>query len=205
MLLKHNKYEKKHFIFFSYIFLFACNGKNVHIEEVELSVDHEIRVEMPSVDSTLITISDPFYRISQDKEELDNWKMEVRDNGSEYYYNLLVSYYDEQPKLSDELVELIEIMITRHNDKSEYRLDYYCTVSKNEVKNKKVIMKKAINYLEQIIQMEGAKSFHSVQARNELSDIYRKGIYVKQDTILANYLESGGCNLDSIKHARNFK
>jgi hypothetical protein len=132
---------------------------------------------------------------------LREWQKKVYDDGDEYYYDQLVYYYDEHSELRDEMIKYTEIMINKVDNNDLYILSYYKYVVESKHSDKVVLMKKIIKYLWSLLKSKNR--YVNFQARNFLSEIYKDGIYVEKDSIIAKYLEDGGCNLDSIIRTRS--
>lgn len=134
---------------------------------------------------------------------LQKWKDEVSKNGNEYFYNQLFLYYGDHPDKEEEMIYYTQIMIDKSKRKESFMLLYYIYVEASRSPSKNKLMTKAINYLNILAKQED--DLESVQARPILANIFREGVYVNRDTIIANYLDKGGRNMDSIFHARGLQ
>ncbi|GHV18591.1 hypothetical protein FACS1894169_15370 [Bacteroidia bacterium] len=88
------------------------NGPNVDIpdsceKENTLSISPDLNYAKPKNDSIL-----------------NKWQKKVSDDGDEYYYDQLVYYYDEHPKLRDKMIKYTEIMINKVDNNDLYILSY---------------------------------------------------------------------------------
>lgn len=163
------------------------------------SLSNEDSIEMYKRDSVILISSD--LRENPPSEiTLKRWKEKVKKEADDYYYTQLIFYYSENPQLIDEMIEYSEIMINKSKKNAVYIIDYYDYVKNSNSQQKDKLMVKAIEYLEKLLKTEGYTAF---QAKVRLSELYREGIYVKKDTIVANYLKNGGIRLDSIIQARS--
>jgi len=139
------------------------------------------------------------YRNPKDKATLKEWQQLVVEKGSEYFYDHLSNYYSENPHLQDEMIKYSEIMITKYKKSDGYITDFYDYVKDSKSAQKGKLMIRAIKYLKESLK-NGEDPLGNVGDR--LSELYREGIYVKKDTVIADYLYSGGRNLDSIIQVR---
>lgn len=117
---------------------------------------------------------------------LEMWKEKVRKEGDPYYYEQLDNYYSEHKDSQNEIIKFTEIMINKHRNNKIYLYDFFIHVKGSNSKNKAKLMQKAIGYLKRITS---GNDIMSIQAKYELAQIYREGIYVKKDTIKAEYYE----------------
>ena len=133
--------------------------------------------------------------------DLKEWKKWVREKASIYHYNLLENYFANHPDPHDEMLEYTPIIIDEHGIGGAPSLAYYSYVEESNSPDKDKLMVKAIGYLEELAKEED--DITTVQARGFLARVYRDGVYVPRDTVIADYFGSGGRNVDSIKQARS--
>jgi len=193
--------QKLYYIFFFLITIISCTAetKKDYNNEEKCTDDRSLNKSI---------IQDSIYYITPNVNlgryegyaTLEEWKKNVREHSDVDCYMQLIIYYSEYPNDQDEMIELAEIMIKTKDKNEPYILDYYDYVKRSKKSNKIQLINRAIKYLKTISSRND--DIFSVQARSSLSELFNEGIWVKRDTIIADYLYNGGLKLDSIIQAR---
>lgn len=146
------------------------------------------------------------------RESIKRWKKKVLEEGDSYSYDQLSMYYFDEKNVIKKGIPLkyIEAMIRKRHEPLDipYKVEYFDYVYKSEVRNKAQLMTKAIKLMKGIARYETKYDINILNAKVNLSRVYREGIYVKRDTVIANYLyrnSDKNTNLDSIIKARNYR
>ena len=129
-------------------------------------------------------------------DTLKQWQQRVVEQGDADAFSDLTLYYDDDINLNrkQELIPYILIMAERYDNTDAYLL-YYNYIVESDSVDKNII--KAVTYLK--VAAQSKTPLVSELARSELAALYREGKYfIKKDTIIADYLERGGQNIDSI-------
>ncbi|MDR0232144.1 MAG: hypothetical protein LBI82_08510 [Dysgonamonadaceae bacterium] len=157
-------------------------------------------------DTAVLRIS-PDLNLGYPKDEatLKMWQQKVLKDADKYFYKQLLFYYSDNPHLQDEMIKYSEAMIKRHKENGIYILDYYDYVKDSKSTQKNKLMIRAINSLKELLKRNDEVDITLVEVGVTLSELYREGIYVKRDTVIADYLYAGGRNLDSIIQVRKYE
>lgn len=146
------------------------------------------------------------------KESIKRWKKKVLEEGDNYSYDQLSMYYFDKKDVVKKGIPLkyIEAMIRKRHKSQNYlyKSEYFYYLDNSNIVNKKRLMVKSIKYLKDIISSKDVDEITVTRAKDDLANVYREGIYVKRDTVIANYLyrnSDKNTNLDSIIKARNYK
>ncbi len=138
--------------------------------------------------------------IPKDEAALKEWQRKVVEEADEFYYDRLASYYANNPHLQDEMIKYSEIMIKKTQRNGTFILFFYDYVEQSTSLKKDRLMARAIKYLNDLSKQN--EGILTLMARSRLSQLYREGIYLPKDTVIAEYLYKGGGNLDSIIQTR---
>ncbi len=187
---------------------FSCanNAKKVENEKCSENVSLLKDASKEKKDSSVIRYSftpDINNGNPVDEATLRRWQQKVIEEADAYYYDQLASYYINNPHLQDEMIKYSEIMVRRKNPNDTYILEFYKYVKQSKTPRKEKLMIKVIKRLKDLSERD--EVFFSLMARSKLSELYREGIYLPKDTVIAEYLYKGGGNLDSIIQVRKGK
>ncbi len=138
-----------------------------------------------------------------DEATLRRWQQKVIKEADSHYYYQLASYYADNPHLQDEMIKYSEVMIKKTQQNGTFVLFFYDYVEQSTSPKKGQLMARAIKYLNGLSKED--EDLLTLMARGRLSQLYREGIYLPKDTVIAEYLYKGGGNLDSIIQARKGK
>ena len=193
-----------------FVVFIACTNK-VKVEEkgkqqVQVAVDSVLEKEEEEAEGHISGGEEPYY--PETEEALKRCQRRVREEGDMICYDGLVIYYIKNPHLEDEMIGYSEIMIKKKKRNEPYIMEYYEYIKKSKIENKNELMNRAIKYMKEMLKRKeelGEGDFYYILTRSVLSDIYREGIYVPRDTVIAEYLDVGGNNLDSIIRARQVR
>ena len=197
-----------------FVVFIACTNK-VKVEEkenqqVQVAVDSVLEKEEEEAEGHISGGEEPYY--PETEEALKRCQRRVREEGDAISYWGLTVYYADNPHLEDEMIGYTEIMIKKKERNESYIMYYYEYVEQSKSENKTELMKRAIKYMKEMLKreekLENKNEGFFYLARKVLSNIYREGTYVPKDTVIAEYLDAGGNNLDSIiriRQVRNLK
>ncbi|MEA4917663.1 hypothetical protein [Proteiniphilum sp.] len=205
---------KKISILLSFFIVFISCANKVKEEEKEEEKVEETGKQQIAVDTVseekyqeISGVGEPYY--PKTEEALKRCQRRVREEGDAISYDGLVSYYAENPHLEDEMIGYTEIMIKKKERNEPYIMYYYEYVEQSKSENKTELMKRAIKYMKEMLKreekLENKNEGFFYLARKVLSNIYREGTYVPRDTVIAEYLDAGGNNLDSIIRVRQVR
>lgn len=191
--------------------IYSCENKNRKKDKLEaFCIDYdtiEVVYDTSYLDEGVHrTISAGTQVDSVSDDTLREWQRKVREEGDYNAYQKLFFYYgDLLIDRQDEMIEYSEYMINKQEDNDEYKYLFYFYVKNcNKLKNKK-LREKSIQYLKDIASKEDGIASYGFDGRIALIHLYEGGIYVRRDTVISNYLEKGGRNIDSIFHARGLQ
>lgn len=146
------------------------------------------------------------------EEKLKKWKKKVLEEADGYSYDkLMMIYFNINDNKKNGIpIKYIEAMINKGSptQRIRYKVDYFDYVYRSEIPNKRQLMKKAIKYMKEAAKCETTYDINILNAKINLSKVYREGIYVKRDTVIADYLYDNSdkiTDLDSIIKVRNYK
>lgn len=180
-------------VFVSILFIILSCSNRTKERGVSLSTSDsskKMELKKDSIQRRISVSPDLNFGYPGNNATLEMWKEKVRKEGDPYYYEQLIEYYYEHRDLQDEMVRLTEIMIKHHKNAGGYASLYYSFIKDCNLKNKKLLMKKAITYLKEIDRSKSnCDPLTRLGVRADLAEIYREGIYVKKDTIKAKYYE----------------
>ncbi len=177
--------------------LSSCSNKAKEVERND-SIPEE--VEEMDLSNLNISCPDIYWGDPPNEANVKRWKKRIKEAPHSDYYFKLAGYYSDNPHLQDEMIEYVEIMVKHAYHKDMYKADLYEYVKDCKLPKKRQLMAKAIRYLKSVLKSDDP--FSVIAARKSLAELYREGIYIPKDTVIAEYLENKGINLDSIIQTR---
>ncbi|MEA4919278.1 hypothetical protein [Proteiniphilum sp.] len=192
-----------------FIVFISCANKVKEEEKVEETENQQVAVDTVSEEKyqQISGGEEPYY--PKTEEALKRCQKRVREEGDAISYWGLEVYYGKNPHLENEMIGYTEIMIKKKERNEPYIMNYYEYVKRSKSENKTELMKRAIKYMKDMLKreekLENESDFYYFLTRSVLSDIYREGTYVPRDTVIAEYLDAGGNNLDSIIRVRQVR
>ncbi|MEA4918734.1 hypothetical protein [Proteiniphilum sp.] len=199
-------------ILLSFFVVFISCANKVKVEEkgkqqVQVAVDSVLEKEEEEAEGHISGGEEPYY--PKTEEALKRCQRRVREEGDAISYWGLEVYYEKNPHLENEMIGYTEIMIKKKKRNEPYIMNYYEYIKKSNSGKKNELMNRAIKYMKEMLkreeELEGEGDFYYILTRYVLSNIYKEGTYVPRDTVIAEYLDAGGNNLDSIIRVRQVR
>jgi hypothetical protein len=119
--------------------------------------------------------------------------MQILEDEDKKAFDALLSYYYNFDIPNRYLFSYVYVMVEQYGDDDLYMLVYYSLsdIASNEpVEQKKGITSLALSYLKKALKKE------NFTARLELARLFKEGVYVEKNIGAAEYLESGGYDID---------
>lgn len=220
--------NKLGFSIFVLFILLSCSKNKKVTEKQELEITHEnknVLKDNPKFHDNddpnrKSTITPDFNSIFPKNEaELDEWKRKVCEEGDTLYFEKLslCNMYNEGLRKegykgydisNDQMRVFADAMISKHtynqHKSTNYKYQYMIYPEFSESVKKEDI-EKAMKYANDILKSVKDVKLITMQAREFISKVYKEGIYVNKDIVIADYFDKGGRNLDSIVQVRQLK